>query len=537
MKRGLLFLGLALVFTMGLFAKGGAENAAPGAAGGVSKFKPDPATVYKVTLTAQNGPGVPLDANPEMVAYWNKKLNVDIKLVDIIGLGGDAGLQKLNLMISSGEVPDMFQTNAVNLQKYYETGALASIDDTAMKTYMPTVVKKLEQESNGTALRYGKFDGQRYGLVRGFWLWAQYRSNLIFRGDWLKKVGLPVPKTLDDYEKVFYAFAKNDPDGNGKQDTYGLSRTMVDQIYGAFGVIPGALPGGTGQWSEVGGAIACDDVQPGIKEALAYLAKWYKDGVLDPEFVTGENQGGYWALTHTFLNGRIGSTAMGSVYHWTPELPGRSAGADYLEAAKNGIYDSLVFANPPVGPGGKQACATEGELISNSFLVFGSQLKKDPAKMGKLFEMNEAMFNGDKDTFLTLFLGIKGKHWDYADNGFAKAKGGLVDRDMQKMGAWGALLSFQFINEGRLTDGSVMKWAEEHEYTVGVKGTKVPGFITTPARSQYQAELSKIRDQAYTDIITGKLPLSSFDEFVAKWKKSGGDELTKELNAWYAANK
>ena len=30
---------------------------------------------------------------------------------------------------------------------------------------------------------------------------------------------------------------------------------------------------------------------------------------------------------------------------------------------------------------------------------------------------------------------------------------------------------------------------------------------------------------------------SYFDEYVAAWKKSGGDELTKELNAWYAANK
>ena len=228
---------------------------------------------------------------------------------------------------------------------------------------------------------------------------------------------------------------------------------------------------------------------------------------------------------------------MGTMYHWTPELPGRSAGADYQEAAKIGIYDSLLFLEPPVGPTGKQVSGSEGELISNMFLVYGNQLAKDPGKMGKLFEMNEYMFNGDKDMFLTVFMGIKGKHWDYDANGVPKAMNNLVATDMQKIGAWGCFLFFQFANESKLTDGSVMKWADERNYKVGLKQTKVPSFITTPARTQYQAELNKIRDEALTAMITGKQPLSYFDEYVANWKKAGGEQLTKELNAWYAANK
>jgi putative aldouronate transport system substrate-binding protein len=151
--------------------------------------------------------------------------------------------------------------------------------------------------------------------------------------------------------------------------------------------------------------------------------------------------------------------------------------------------------------------------------------------------MNEAMFNGDKETFLTVFMGERGKHWDYAPNGFPKSMEGLNDREMQKRGAWGALLGFQFINESKLTDGAVMQWGEERKLGVGVKGTLVPGFINTPARSQYQAELLKIRDEAFTAIITGAQPLSYFDEYVARWKRSGGDQLTQELNAWYSSTK
>ena len=47
---------------------------------------------------------------------------------------------------------------------------------------------------------------------------------------------------------------------------------------------------------------------PHNKEALALVKQLYDDGVLDPEFITGENQGGYWAISHSFVNGRIGVT-------------------------------------------------------------------------------------------------------------------------------------------------------------------------------------------------------------------------------------
>ena len=50
---------------------------------------------------------------------------------------------------------------------------------------------------------------------------------------------------------------------------------------------------------------------PKAKEALALLNRLYKDGVLDPEFITGENQGGYWALSHAFINQRIGLSCLG----------------------------------------------------------------------------------------------------------------------------------------------------------------------------------------------------------------------------------
>lgn len=147
MKRGLLFVAAMLLLATGVFASGGSEGTtATGSAGTdtIAKFKPDPSKKYQVTLTVQGGTAVPIDPNPEMVAYWNEKLNLDIKLIDIVGLGGDAGTQKLNLLLTSGQTPDQFQAVAATLQKYYESGALAPLDDNVMNAYMPTIMKKVD---------------------------------------------------------------------------------------------------------------------------------------------------------------------------------------------------------------------------------------------------------------------------------------------------------------------------------------------------------------------------------------------------------
>ena len=44
----------------------------------------------------------------------------------------------------------------------------------------------------------------------------------MIRKDWLAKLGLKEPQTVDDLYTIAKAFTEQDPDGNGKKDTYGL---------------------------------------------------------------------------------------------------------------------------------------------------------------------------------------------------------------------------------------------------------------------------------------------------------------------------
>lgn len=64
------------------------------------------------------------------------------------------------------------------------------------------------------------FDGKMMAVPS---VTAEDFSMLWIRQDWLDRLGLKPPKTVDDLEAIAKAFVENDPDGNSKRDTIGLA--------------------------------------------------------------------------------------------------------------------------------------------------------------------------------------------------------------------------------------------------------------------------------------------------------------------------
>ena len=52
-----------------------------------------------------------------------------------------------------------------------------------------------------------------------------------------------------------------------------------------------------------------------------------------------------------------------------------------------------------------------------------------------------------------------------------------------------------------------------------------------------KAYLDKLELETFTNIIMGQAPIDEFDVFVENWKKSGGDDISKEVNEWYQSVK
>lgn len=140
---------------------------------------------------------------------------------------------KLNAMIASGSPPDIFNS-------YSKPKIKDLVDNKAILQLDPLLEKsgKNISENKGKYLKgIGYIDGKTYAIPNAYGL----GNGLAIRQDWLDKLGLKVPTTLDEYENVLKAFVTKDPDGNGKNDTIGLGLSVsIDQtfehVFAAYGV-------------------------------------------------------------------------------------------------------------------------------------------------------------------------------------------------------------------------------------------------------------------------------------------------------------
>lgn len=502
----------------------GGSEAAAGASSAPAAENSGPSKKIKMTMvTSQQAP---IRKDAEMVAYYNEKLNMDIQVWDIDSTKWN---ELLNLKFASGEIPDNILVQGFpNLQKYVGNDLLAEIPLELIRKHAPTLYKMLEADVPG-AFNYGKVDGKIYGIPQ-LRPDNRYRNAIVYRGDWMKALGFEkAPETLEEFERLMTAFAQGDPGKTGKK-TYGLSKTGMDAVYGAFGYIPGL-------WQEKDGKLVYASVQPEMKQALAYLNKWYKNGILDPEFLTGENKGGSASLSTAFIQGRIGVSSIGQYYDWKPLLfEGDCCSMNYLELGKLNPQapEALVYGMPPKGPDGKSG-VIQRSMISGNFVGFGRQVTQEPGKMERMLEFYEYMFSS-LDNYMISKFGIPGKHWEYNADKIATMIGEMkTTSDQAAIGAHTVLNNLDTIQyvEHRLNARYV--WANQLGFREGGLSSRL--LAPLPSSTKYLEELNKIEQETYISIITGDKPLDEFDRFVERWSKGGGEQLTKEANDWYAGLK
>ncbi|QCO96841.1 extracellular solute-binding protein [Arthrobacter sp. 24S4-2] len=118
--------------------------------------------------------------------------------------------QQLQTRAASKKLPDIVINDSAALGNYTAQGYLQKIDKSSV-TGNDRIADSLWKETEG-------LDGASYGVP-----FSRQTMVTMIRKDWREKLGLPVPKTLEDLAKLATAFATQDPDGNGQADTYGMA--------------------------------------------------------------------------------------------------------------------------------------------------------------------------------------------------------------------------------------------------------------------------------------------------------------------------
>jgi putative aldouronate transport system substrate-binding protein len=234
-------------------------------------------------VTSTQAPSIPED----WVGWGIIRDKLGINLKYTIIPTGDDGETKINAAAAANALPDLMQavstTSARNkVIDLNNQGLIVPVDD--LLKLMPNRVKT--HYNDPSAMAMGQIDGKQMAFVEAPNL--PRREGLVIRKDWLDKLGLQMPTTIDELFAVAKAFTEKDPDGNGKNDTYGLGG-FFDGSWGAgsrFAFFFGAY-GVPDRWDWAN----MDNFQlsvrnPNFYKALVEFRKWNEAKVIDPDWAT-----------------------------------------------------------------------------------------------------------------------------------------------------------------------------------------------------------------------------------------------------------
>jgi putative aldouronate transport system substrate-binding protein len=452
---------------------------------------------------------------------------------------------KLSLSIASNAMPDMFQINNdyTTFKTLAESGALADLTEAynlCASDYMKDVINSFV----GDRFAPLTFDGKIYAYPNSN---LGFNQNLLWvRQDWLDKLSLQAPKTLEDIKGIARAFIEQDPGGNGAGNTLGLvlqAEKPLNRYSNFLGSEPiahmvGAFP--TMWLDNNGGKVSYGSIAPEMKTALGILAEMYSEGLIDKSFLTRDASeseallkdgrsglffGPWWAgwtlqpMTEKFPEAK-----------WTPVLAPLNAEGKFVHGAPPTAPVVLVASADCPHP---EALI---KILNVEFDAYRGINKEWHARIAQLIDdatlFQAFMPTGDINLDYYTTIPINGhKIKDYIETGIYAKEDITSDYEIQMAEA-----AKVFAETGSLED--VNGWISYHVYYKAGTAVDDPLNVEVKDAFEYSTEsmpllkpsLDTMEFEMILQIITGDKPLDYFDEFVASWLASGGETITNEVN-------
>lgn len=274
--------------------------------------------------------------------------------------------QKMNLMFSTGETEDIVWDAHVHAaggpKKLLSEGLIIPLNK-YIEQYAPNL-KKLIKETPGLLEQISTDDGRIF-MFPEIRLSQVTRSNSGFavRKDWLDKANLPVPETIEDWYTTLKTFQEQDMNGNGKKDEcfISLGKNKSSQSITNFSVAYGLID----EFFVKDGVVKFGANEPAYKEYLAEMAKWYKEGLIDPEFSTQDAKQFEAKMTSDVGSAYYGSLSgnLGKFLNAKRDDPSYDLVPVPMPKAPDGKVYVAVNAFGKLVPHGASICATNEHII------------------------------------------------------------------------------------------------------------------------------------------------------------------------------
>ena len=476
--------------------------------------------VVDITVWGTNNGFLPVEKGSALYNTYVELTGVGVIQPYVEWNGGTTYNEQLNLKIAAGEMPDMFNPNGMETQ-LITSGALLDLTP-YLETYAPNLYNLIGEEV-WASVRANDPTGE--GKI---WYIPQViygRNAPMIRKDWLDKLGLEMPTTQSELVEVLKAFRDQDPNGNGIADELPsggrAEARWMGQFFAMYGV---AMWEGYPQWDLYDGELTYSAVTQNMKDALAFIAELYQEGLLDPETLL--NNKSQW-------DGKINAGNVGIWEHIPQEC------YNYAEAIEEatGVQPEVALL-PLIAADGYegQAFYTGRKLSGIDFVVANTT---DETKIMAIMQLLNAY--GDTSKWMDFYYGAEGMHYEVVDGKKVKLPDDKATQQNLVLTPYNSISTAEFQVELLSTQlGTDREWAvsqaianvqEIGNYTKLPAGDGIPNSIY----GDYADIQNRTLYVEYaTKIITGEYSIDKFDEFVEKWYANGGEVVTENARAWYA---
>ncbi|WP_213584311.1 extracellular solute-binding protein [Paenibacillus sp. J2TS4] len=475
-------------------------------------------------LTLQEGETI---ENNSFTDYYYKKTNIKFK-VDWYASDNNY-TQKLHLAVESNVLPDAMIVDEPMFRQLAEYGQIEDLTD-AYGKYASTLMKEIYASSGISVLENATIDGKLMALPN-ISIQADSVSMLWVRQDWLGRLGLAPPRTMEDVITIAKAFVEGDPDGNGLKDTVGLSGTKTN-LYALAGMydftgIFAAHDAFPGLWlRDDEGRIVYGSTRPETKHALETIRGMYASGLIDPDFP-------YRTEPMDLLSAGRSGMFFGSWFSpWNiVEAVKQDPSADwrpYLIADANGRYNTQKM---PVSS--YYLVVRKGFAHPEAAIVYANQhLADSRLPDGEYNQLDPGMIIPLSPLYLTI---------DYADAvsrkyaALVQVVEGKAPPDSLSPEMRGHYN--RWLRREQQLENNVSDWAAPHAYLYGGEivtrkmDKEVYNQFTsmTPAMERKWDTLLKLENETFYKIVLGEIPVDSFDDFVNEWYAQGGQTIIEEI--------
>jgi len=468
------------------------QNLVKSANGPVGK-QGDEATFLTYSI---NPTPAPVDQNPAWQQV-NKDLGLDLKFTY-------TALQdynvKLNTVIASGQLPDMFTMNVLgvlipNEIDFFQTQCAdltPFMSGDAIRAY-PNLAN-LPQ----TAWRNCVFNGKFYALPR---VVNAVGSTLLVQQNALDDVGITAIKNKDDFGNAVKEMTRNNVFGIG-----GMQANTMQWILEMFRA--------PNFWRQSGGTFTRDWETPEYKEAVALLRSFWDAGYVHPDTPTYTQQQG----AQPFYAGKFGM-------YPTNFFAFGIAWDRLLGINKNFRLNALL----PVGFDGGKGVQFQ-DWGGNQITVVKKAASDRVKQILGVLNYLAAPFGSQE--YLNLWYGQKGTDFNFDEKGNPVYT--RTGQNNVQYIAWQTIISPPPVLFDAV-DPKFVKVAHPIETAAHELAITDPSVgLYSPTNATRGASLSQAMTDGVNQILFGRAPVSSLDQLVKDWRGNGGDQIRSEFESAFA---